>query len=160
MATEAITNSILTEPTVVPATTTQDEVAEDFPHIRENQNVLIHMPSGNVKIVNLKRNTWVMVRSTLSISLTKVADRIERYRLESLALFSLTSWSTNHSGYLTRSVIKKAIFDPSATGHFLPLKKRMPTTKQLWIIRRTRSLHMRKWKSWNKKALREPIRMK
>lgn len=55
MANEA--NSILAEPTIVPATTTQDEVAEDFPHIRENQNVLIHMPSGNVKIVNLKRNT-------------------------------------------------------------------------------------------------------
>ena len=42
------------KPTVVPVTTTMDDIKEDFPHIRENQYVLIYMPSGNVKMVNLK----------------------------------------------------------------------------------------------------------
>ncbi|KAF7724553.1 tRNA (adenine(58)-N(1))-methyltransferase non-catalytic subunit trm6 [Apophysomyces ossiformis] len=46
-------------PTVVLAITAQDDIADQFPHIQAFQNVLIHMPSGNVKFVNLKPNTNV-----------------------------------------------------------------------------------------------------
>lgn len=43
--------------TVVPVTTNEDDITEDFPHVREFQYVLIYMPSGNVKMVNLKPKT-------------------------------------------------------------------------------------------------------
>ncbi|KAG0164647.1 tRNA (adenine(58)-N(1))-methyltransferase non-catalytic subunit trm6 [Apophysomyces sp. BC1034] len=48
-----------TTTTVVPAITAQDDIDDQFPHIQAFQNVLIHMPSGNVKFVNLKPNTSV-----------------------------------------------------------------------------------------------------
>ncbi|KAI8394005.1 adenine(58)-N(1)-methyltransferase non-catalytic subunit TRM6 [Radiomyces spectabilis] len=49
----------ISAPTVVPVTTTQDDITEEFPHIQKLQNVLIQMPSGNIKMVNLKPNTQV-----------------------------------------------------------------------------------------------------
>ncbi|KAI9303515.1 Gcd10p family-domain-containing protein [Cunninghamella echinulata] len=37
----------------------QDDIEEDFPHITENQYVLIAMPSGNVKMLNIKADTKI-----------------------------------------------------------------------------------------------------
>lgn len=55
------TSNTSVAPTVVPVVSTVDDITEDFPHVRADQYVLIQMPSGNVKIVSLKPNTWVLL---------------------------------------------------------------------------------------------------
>ncbi|KAG2225938.1 hypothetical protein INT45_006634 [Circinella minor] len=64
-----------TKPTVVPVTTTTDDIEEDFPHIRENQYVLIHMPSGNVKMVNLKPKSQVSLGKFGTFSSNNLIDK-------------------------------------------------------------------------------------
>ncbi|KAI9497190.1 Gcd10p family-domain-containing protein [Zychaea mexicana] len=61
--------------TVVPATTTEDDIDEEFPHVHENQYVLIHMPSGNVKMVNLKPNTQVSLGKFGTFNSDKLIDK-------------------------------------------------------------------------------------
>ncbi|KAI9249440.1 Gcd10p family-domain-containing protein [Phascolomyces articulosus] len=64
-----------TKPTIVPVTTTTDDIEEEFPHIRENQYVLIHMPSGNVKMINLKPKSQVSLGKFGTFSSDNLIDK-------------------------------------------------------------------------------------
>jgi tRNA (adenine-N(1)-)-methyltransferase non-catalytic subunit len=46
------------ETATVPAITTEDDITEDFPHIKANQCLFLQLPSGNVKQINLKPDTY------------------------------------------------------------------------------------------------------
>ncbi|KAI8071531.1 Gcd10p family-domain-containing protein [Gongronella butleri] len=39
----------------------KDDLDDDFPHVMENQYVLIHMPSGNLKLINLHADTTIQL---------------------------------------------------------------------------------------------------
>ncbi|CAM0140954.1 tRNA (adenine(58)-N(1))-methyltransferase non-catalytic subunit trm6 [Umbelopsis sp. WA50703] len=47
------------ETATVPAITTEDDITEDFPHIKANQCLFLQLPSGNVKQINLKPDTKI-----------------------------------------------------------------------------------------------------
>jgi hypothetical protein len=45
------------ESTASPAQQQQEDFEQDVPHVCKNQYILISMPSGNVKMMNLKEDT-------------------------------------------------------------------------------------------------------
>lgn len=45
------------EATASPVGQQQEDLEQDVPHVCKNQYLLISMPSGNVKMMNLKENT-------------------------------------------------------------------------------------------------------
>ncbi|GAB5588059.1 tRNA (adenine(58)-N(1))-methyltransferase non-catalytic subunit trm6 [Umbelopsis nana] len=47
------------ETATVPAITTEDDISEDFPHIKADQCLFIQLPSGNVKQINLKPDSKI-----------------------------------------------------------------------------------------------------
>ncbi|KAI8342713.1 Gcd10p family-domain-containing protein [Chlamydoabsidia padenii] len=51
--------SLSASPEVTTTPVQQEEIKEDVPHVCKNQYVLISMPSGNVKMMNLKEDTMV-----------------------------------------------------------------------------------------------------
>jgi tRNA (adenine58-N1)-methyltransferase non-catalytic subunit len=49
------------ETATVPAITTEDDISEDFPHIKADQCLFLQLPSGNVKQITLKPDTYVLL---------------------------------------------------------------------------------------------------
>jgi hypothetical protein len=45
------------ETATVPAITAEDDISEDFPHIKADQCLFLTLPSGNVKQITLKPDT-------------------------------------------------------------------------------------------------------
>ena len=48
------------ETATVPAITVEDDISEDFPHIKADQCLFLTLPSGNVKQITLKPDTYVL----------------------------------------------------------------------------------------------------
>ncbi|KAI8099696.1 adenine(58)-N(1)-methyltransferase non-catalytic subunit TRM6 [Halteromyces radiatus] len=69
-------DTIIKETTsLVPVTATHDDIEEEFPHVTKNQYVLICLPSGNVKMMNLKEDTTVSLGKFGSFNSNNLIDQ-------------------------------------------------------------------------------------